>query len=1498
MAGNSSAATLSAVLVYGASAPVSQFTAIQSASVITATGGATVSTSTVTLTFRPPTTGTSGGAAITAYNVSWQSATAASLTSQPLTFLPAVDPISGLVTANMSASTLPFGTVVAFTVVPVTSVGAGDAATTSVLLVQPPSTPSSAAVVQVASSLGNFSVAVSVAATSQSPVSLLVIGWSTVQQSVSSVTVVPRYTSTYTFPTIQTSAISSFAVTVLSSSAVTSGGRPFGQLYLVSVVAVNAAGSSGSAETVVVVAGAPTRLPAPQVQQVGNSSVTVSLALPSDVTDFGSSFENGGSAITSVSLYWLSVLTVGQQTALQSMLAVASDPTQVNAAILNTAGVHVHQITAGLAPGQPVALTITDPSITGTLVFAATWSNQFSSSATTFSTVTAILASPVSAPNISAPVQLSGSSASVQVAFNSAVNVSVPSFVSTSAMLRTALSISVGSVVTIIRFGPALNGSLFTSEVNPAFPAGALLFSVGSMGALFAASSTPLTSTSSGQLYLAINGASGSNTGLSTVAVSIGEPQCNQQLQLTVHDQTANSNAVLTFSPFATSVVISSLIGGHSYNLSAAVVNLAGVGPSSTQVTFSQASPPSAATVVSVVQQSATTALLTIALPTHTGGAPLLNWTYALGAVTGSVIASPATSTVPSSVVVSGLPTPVTGTGMYLSAVLFVSTVAGSVASSASNVVFFTGYSLPVSALAVAQTAASTVSVSLSTPAMSGSGAALIGSYLLIWYAATDLALQYPIGSAIIGSSVLQTTVKDPSLVGSYGGAGALTFDFYIQAINAAGSSLASSTPGLVNLVSAPPAPVSLVAVQKSATIVQLSFTAATVSAAVQSSLVNFTLTAVVGGTVTSTLTLIPLQSSSPINVTVAAAATVSFNLVSWNVAGPSPVPSTTAPLTIAGIPSVPLQLSAFSYVDSSTVLNFTAPVSNGGSAIQSYLISELHGLVPSFRVVPNTTAQSTFSAPVTGLQNGQQYSFAVLATNVAGNSAAAQFASVTPAAVPSAPTSLSVTEYQDSSTTLSWTAPASSNGAAVTKYVVISVTASLSGYSVTVQASTSCSSAAGATAATQCSALLTGLHDGQPVQFVVQAVNAAGAGPQSAVSPVVLPAAIPSAPQLVSATAYNSAVSTVSFSVPANVAAGTTGVPILSYTVSCIVQTLSSGIVSTACLASTYNASQLTAVSGQMAISIGGLINGKSYVFSVSATNVAGTSVPGMAAAIIPASPPSAPSVTCMRAATSGDSFVSFYNSLLYYSAPASTGGVPVLNYTISALPYFSGQAPSITFTYTSPSNPLILPVAPSCTHWLNSSTGINATNIGNQSLCYSFSVPAYPALTLPSFVSLNTANLLNSGNPIVLSSGVDSGGGCQSDRQFYLLPTAHATWQSTFVDSTGKNQTFAAFSVTGDGQLYYTLTSQSQNVLPAVLGGARVRIGLICAYEQYSFVEFVVNYNNGSLLFPPQMQPTDLALAQQTAYIVTLTANNAAGQSPSASVLYAASPWNVCLP
>lgn len=205
------------------------------------------------------------------------------------------------------------------------------------------------------------------------------------------------------------------------------------------------------------------------------------------------------------------------------------------------------------------------------------------------------------------------------------------------------------------------------------------------------------------------------------------------------------------------------------------------------------------------------------------------------------------------------------------------------------------------------------------------------------------------------------------------------------------------------------------------------------------------------------------------------------FRVSATNAVGTGTASATASatPTAAATVPGTPTSASA-SAGNAQATITFTAPGSNGGSTITGYTATSTPGSHTG-----SISGASAAPITVTGLTNGTAYTFTVHATNAIGSSAeSAASASVTPAAptVPGAPTGLTATAGV-TQVVLSWAAPASNGGSALTDYVVQYRTPNGSGGWSTFSHS----------ASTTTGATVTGLTGGSVYGFQVAAVNAIG---------------------------------------------------------------------------------------------------------------------------------------------------------------------------------------------------------------------------------------------------------------------------------------------------------------------------------------------------------------------------------------------------------------------
>jgi hypothetical protein len=138
---------------------------------------------------------------------------------------------------------------------------------------------------------------------------------------------------------------------------------------------------------------------------------------------------------------------------------------------------------------------------------------------------------------------------------------------------------------------------------------------------------------------------------------------------------------------------------------------------------------------------------------------------------------------------------------------------------------------------------------------------------------------------------------------------------------------------------------------------------------------------------------------------------------------------------SIAGMPT---NVSATA-ANSQIALTWTAPVSNGGSAITDYVVQYSSNSGSSWTTFSRSVSAAT-SATVTGLTNGTAYVLRVAAVTAYGTGAyTAASSSVTPASasVPGAPTNFSISQSNVGgcgAINITFTAP-SDGGSAITSY-------------------------------------------------------------------------------------------------------------------------------------------------------------------------------------------------------------------------------------------------------------------------------------------------------------------------------------------------------------------------------------------------------------------------------------------------------------------------------
>jgi len=348
-----------------------------------------------------------------------------------------------------------------------------------------------------------------------------------------------------------------------------------------------------------------------------------------------------------------------------------------------------------------------------------------------------------------------------------------------------------------------------------------------------------------------------------------------------------------------------------------------------------------------------------------------------------------------------------------------------------------------------------------------------------------------------------------------------------------------------------------------------------------------------------------------------------------WKLSNSPPPPPPNSP------PSAPQNLAATGG-NAQVTLTWQAPASDGGSPITNYKI--YRGGAPSTETLL-TTVGNVLTYTDSAVTNGVTYYYQVSAVNSPGEGAKSNEASATPNAPPppptppSAPTNL-VATGGNAQVGLTWQAPGSNGGSPITNYKIYRGGApSTETLLTTVGAVTSYTD--------------TAVTNGVTYYYQVSAVNNVGEGPRSneasaTPSAAPPPPSPPSAPQNLAATGGNAQV-TLTWQAPAS----NGGSPITNYK---IYRGTTSG-----------GETLVATIGNQLSYSDGGLTNGVTYYYQVSAVNNVGEGPRSNEASATPTAPATPPGAPQGLVATAGDATVT-----LTWSAPSSNGGSPITNYRI----------------------------------------------------------------------------------------------------------------------------------------------------------------------------------------------------------------------------------------
>lgn len=341
-----------------------------------------------------------------------------------------------------------------------------------------------------------------------------------------------------------------------------------------------------------------------------------------------------------------------------------------------------------------------------------------------------------------------------------------------------------------------------------------------------------------------------------------------------------------------------------------------------------------------------------------------------------------------------------------------------------------------------------------------------------------------------------------------------------------------------------------------------------------------------------------------------------------------------------AAVPDAPTAVTVTN-AESSLVVRWTAPASDGGKTITGYTASAYTESGGSSAAAGCTTESvSATNCTITGLTNGTTYYVGVTATNTDGTGSESTRVEGMAGTVPSAPLNVSVSRIKGGGLAVTWEAPSNNGGTAITSYTATAATSSSS----TATAVSSCT-----TAGLGCD--ITGLETAVTYYIRVRATNSSGTGASSS-AVTASSAGSPTAPQNVTVTRGNG-FGLVKWNAPTS----TGGSTITRYVAEAFTVATGGDRVAS-CEPASVSTRQCN---------IGPLANGGRFYIQVTAYNAVAdgvTSTPRVE--FIPAAPPTVPrNVTGQRAGG---------NVEVAWQVPESDGGLPISAYTASAYSAASG--------------------------------------------------------------------------------------------------------------------------------------------------------------------------------------------------------------------------------
>ena len=525
-------------------------------------------------------------------------------------------------------------------------------------------------------------------------------------------------------------------------------------------------------------------------------------------------------------------------------------------------------------------------------------------------------------------------------------------------------------------------------------------------------------------------------------------------------------------------------------------------------------------------------------------------------------------------------------------------------------------------ALSAAASGSTRINLSWTAPASDG-GSAITG---------------YRIEVSSDGGATWTDRVANTGITTTYAHTGLAAGDtrhYRVSAINTHGAGAPSDVANATTETTVPGAPTALSAAASGSTRINLSWTAPASDGGSAITGYRIEVSSDGGATWTDRVANTGITTTTYEHPSLAAVTTRHYRVSAINTHGagaPSDVANATTETTVPGAPTA---LSAAASGSTRINLSWTAPASDGGSAITGYKIEvSPNGTSGWTDRVANTGITTTYAH--TGLAAGTTRHYRVSAINTHGAGAPSDVANATTeTTVPGAPTALSAAASGSTRINLSWTAPASDGGSAITGYKIEVSPNGTSGWTDRVAD----------TGITTTTYAHTGLAPGDTRHYRVSAISTDGSGTASNVATATTETTVPGAPTALSAAASGSTRINLTWTAPASDG----GSAITGYKIE-VSPNGTSGwtdqVANTATTTTTYAHT--------------GLAPGDTRHYRVSAISTDGSgTASNVANATTETTVPGAP--TALSAAASGATQIN-----LSWTAPASDGGSAITGYRI----------------------------------------------------------------------------------------------------------------------------------------------------------------------------------------------------------------------------------------